>query len=111
MRYYMIDDLTEDDVQTLTASLKNSSLDSGIDTLFWLPVPREYLSKLQCEHLETCGPYIMGIELLPNALRLELLVRARGRLRCDCVRYAEKELQTYMMTWIDRCLTSLLIDA
>jgi hypothetical protein len=109
MRYYMIDDLTAENVQTLAASLKNMNLVSGLESFFWLPVPHGHLSQLQIEHEKSCGPHVMGLELLPDSLRLELLVRARGSLRCECVRYAESGLRSYMMTWLDQCLSDCQI--
>ena len=49
----------------------------------------------------------MALELLDGAVRLELLVRARGRLRCDCIGYAGTAVRDQMIA----CLDGLLLDA
>ena len=40
-------------------------------------------------------------------LPLELLVRARGRLRCDCVHYAGPELRAHMIAYLEQLLVDL----
>lgn len=107
MRWYGIDDLTADDTAKLAASLTEMELASGMDGLFWLPSPAELLSPIQQEHAESCGPHVMGLELEETALRLELLVRARGRMRCECVRYASPELRDHMIAWLENLLSEL----
>ena len=81
MRWYGIDDITEEDTAKLAATLTEMELTSGMDGLFWLPVPAEMLSPVQQEHVESCGPHVMGLEVEENFVRLELLVRARSRMR------------------------------
>lgn len=109
MRWYTLDELTEADTQKLTATLTDMGLASGMVGLFWLPVPQEMLSPLQQEHQESCGPHAMGLEVEENSLRLELLVRARGRMRCDCVGYATAALRNHMIDWLENFLLDLHI--
>ncbi|MBQ9405124.1 MAG: hypothetical protein IJU37_00110 [Desulfovibrio sp.] len=111
MRWYGIDDITHGDMATFTATLKDMGLESGLDGLFWLPVPANMLSAIQTKHKESCGPHVMGLEVEENSLRLELLVRARGRLRCDCIGYASTELRNHMIGWLENLLRELRIDA
>ena len=107
MRWYGIDDLTAEDTAKLAASLTEMELTSGMDGLFWLPAPAELLSPLQQEHAASCGPHVMGLELEETSLRLEMLVRARGRMRCDCVHYASPELRNSMIAWLENLLAEL----
>ena len=51
----------------------------------------------------------MALECEETSLRLELLVRARGRIRCECVAYASPELQRHMMGYITDTLKELHI--
>ena len=44
MRWYGIDDITEEDTAKLSATLTEMELTSGMDGLFWLPVPAAMLS-------------------------------------------------------------------
>lgn len=110
MRWYGIDDITEEDTKKLADTLTEMELTSGMDGLFWLPVPAEMLSSVQQEHGESCGPHVMGLEIEENFVRLELLVRARSRMRCECVHYASPELRDRMIVWLENLLTELGID-
>ena len=69
------------------------------------------LSPIQKEHMQSCGPHVFGLEVEEDSLRMELLVRAKNRMRCDCVHYATPELRAHMITWLDQMLTDLGIVA
>lgn len=109
MRSYHIDDLSENDLTALKARLEAMNLHSGMDGMYWLPVGEQHLSAVQREHAAQCGPYVMALELTDDALCLELLVRARNKLRCECVHYASPEVQAYMMHYVDDTLRQLHI--
>ena len=53
----------------------------------------------------------MALEVEEHSLRLELLVRARSRLRCDCVHYASPALVTHMIESLEQLLTDLSITS
>lgn len=107
MRSYHIDDLTENDVTALKAHFNALEIHGGMDGMYWLPVGEQHFSDVQREHLAQCGPYAMALELTHDALHLELLVRARSQLRCECVHYATPELQAHMMRYVDDTLQHL----
>ena len=109
MRAYRIDDLTPEDEGKLHEFLNSLALGAGIAGMYWLPVPPALLSPVQQEHVAQCGPYVMALELEDGTLALEFLVRARGRLRCECVHYASAELQAHMMRYVDSLFEQLLI--
>ena len=109
MRWYGIDDLSHKDTEKIAATLKEMGLESSLNGLYWLPVPAHMLSCVQTEHKETCGPHVMGLELEDSWLRLEMLVRARSRLRCECVQYASHELRDHMIDWLENFLQELHI--
>ena len=99
MRYFLIDDLRAEETRRLCEHLDAMDLGAGLDGIYWLPIPAHMLSAVQKEHESQCGP----------SLRLELLVRARGRIRCECVAYASPELQRHMMDYITDTLKELKI--
>ncbi|MDR1857353.1 MAG: hypothetical protein LBR22_09420 [Desulfovibrio sp.] len=107
MRYYLIDDLQEKELAQLTSLLQDMEFSAGMDGVFWIPVPDENLEPIQRTHTETCGPFVMTLEVEERRVRLELLVRARGRMRCECVCYASPALQTRMIAWLDETLRDL----
>ena len=111
MRWYAVDDLTDRDVARVRAALEEMRLHSGMEGLYWLPVPEGLLEPDQREHGSSCGPHVMGLELEEEGLRMELLVRARARMRCDCVRYAGPKLRAHMIAWLEDLLAGLGVTA
>ena len=109
MRWYHIDEIKPGGTARLAERLESMELSAGIADLYWLPVPPALLGAVQREHLALCGSYVMALELFPDALRLELLVRARGILRCECVAYAEPDLVRHMMNYVNELLEELEI--
>jgi hypothetical protein len=109
MRSYYIDDFVPGELERLVGLLDGMELSAGMEDLYWLPVPDELLTPLQREHKRECGPYILALEILDSALRLELLVRARNKLRCDCVAYAEPQLVAHMIAYLHGLLDELKI--
>lgn len=105
MRSYVIDELEPATVRHLGEYLKNRGYASSVEKLFWLPVERELLEPVQKEHEAECGPYQLALELLDEGVRLELLVRAAGKIRCECVRYLAPEAERIMMNRLDQILT------
>ncbi len=105
MRSYLVEDLFNGDAKRIEESLKAKDFSGPMDGLFYLPVPQEMLQGLQREHLPECGPYMMALEVNYGVekanLKLELLVRARNNLRCDCIAYAGPELRAYMIDFLD----------
>ena len=63
MRWYGIDDLSAEDTARLAQALEDMEFSSGMDGLYWLPVPEARLSPVQREHQAGCGPYVLGLEL------------------------------------------------
>ncbi len=101
MRWYAVDDLSAGETARLAQALHAMEFASGMESLFWLPVPEAMLSPVQREHATDCGPYVLA---------LELVVRARGRLRCDCVHYAGPELRAHMIAYLEQLLADLQIS-
>ena len=87
MREYVISDLKPAETQALEEALAARNLAAGIEHLYWLPVSE--LTAVQKEHAASCGPHVVALEVEETALRMELLIRAKNRLRCDCIAYAD----------------------
>ena len=108
MRLYLLEDLTSENVKAITARLNELELVGSMEGIYWLPCPSNLLSDTQREH-EECAPHCMAVEIDGSTLRMELLVRARNKLRCDCVHYASPELRAHMIDYIDQLLVDLNI--
>ncbi|MEG2173473.1 MAG: hypothetical protein RRY29_09475 [Desulfovibrionaceae bacterium] len=90
--------------QALCALLHTLGYDAGMDGLYWLPVPPEDLSPLQREHLATCGPYALAVEVEKDRLSMEFLVRARNTLCCDCIHPASPQVAAHMQASLEALL-------
>lgn len=107
MRTYVIDDFMPEHMPLIQERLDAMELGDSMPGLYWLPVPPHMLTATQVEHQESCGPHCMALELTEGCIRLELLVRARNMLRCDCIAYAGPELERYMMDYVDAMVKDL----
>ena len=111
MRSYYLDAFVPGELERLAERLDSMELSASMEALYWLPVPHKLLTPLQKTHERDCGPYVLALEILDEALRLGLLVRARNRLRCDCVAYAEPRLVHHMIRYLHGLLDELRITS
>ncbi|CCO24552.1 hypothetical protein [Maridesulfovibrio hydrothermalis] len=109
MRNYLLEDIYEEDLVKITDALKELGFAGPIEDIFYLPIPEHLLDDIQKEHFDECGSYFMALEVLENGLKIELLVRAKGRIRCDCVRYATNAQRNYMLDYMDKFIADLKI--
>lgn len=107
MRAYLIEDLEEEQFNKVEAALKDLGFQGPFEGIYFLPVPDILLDAEQQEHSSECGPYVLGLETEPGQLKMELLIRARNRIRCSCVKYAEPKVREHMVEYLDRLLTDL----
>ena len=110
MRSYVIDELAGSTVRHLQDRLTDMGGASSVEKLFWLPVDQELLTPIQCEHLPECGPYKMAVELKDESVRLELLVRAAGKLRCECICYLHPAAERTKMNKLDTLIAAIQQD-
>ncbi|WP_319759879.1 hypothetical protein [Maridesulfovibrio sp.] len=107
MRNYLLEDIYEDDVAKIVDALKDVGFSGPIDDIFYLPIPDELLQDVQKEHMDECGPYFMALEVMENSMKIELLVRAQSKIRCECVAYATPEQRNHMLDYIDKFIMDL----
>ena len=109
MRTYTIDQLEEAAIAAINARLLQLELQAGLEGVYWLPVPRDMLTRLQAEHLASCGPYCLALETEANAVHMELLVRGMGRISCQCLSFASEPLRNHMISYLEALLEELNI--
>jgi hypothetical protein len=110
MRQYVIDQLRPEEYRALKAYLDAHADDSGVDGLYWIPIEDELLSPVQRDHLD-CRPFAFALELTPDQLAAELLVRTRSRMRCACIAYATDEQRAWLISMVDTILEKLGVSA
>lgn len=85
----------------LKAYFDELELRSSIPGLYWLPVPEELLNELQTEHLPSCGPYVLALDIGDDGVILETLIRAQNQLHCECIAFGSKELVQHMLDYLN----------
>ncbi len=106
MRSYLIEDIYDNNAETLLSALDDKGFKGPIDDIYYLPVPQGLLEPDQKDHFDDCGPYMMALESIncvgdTHDFKLELLVRGKGRMRCSCVKYASAKQRAYMIEFMD----------
>lgn len=112
MRSYLIEDIYPDQLERITTALTDQGYRGGLDGVFYIPVPKEQLTAVQQAHAAECGPHIMALEVGlgdsgEGVLKLELLVRAQKKLRCECVAYATPAQRTHALDFLDAFIRRL----
>ena len=105
MRAYLVEDLPPELCRRLADFAQERGYASSLEGLFWLPVPESLWSPLQREHAARYGPYAVSLEIGEDSLRLELLVRARNRLHCDCVAPADSATRQALIDRLEELIS------
>jgi len=110
MKQYVIDELRRDDHQKLKDYLESRLHSSGMDGIYRIFLEDEILNDIQKTHSE-CHPFYLAVELTETAMHCELLVRAKNRLRCDCITYADRRQREWVIGLVDTIVETLGIQA
>ncbi|HDL07556.1 MAG TPA: hypothetical protein ENG35_02320 [Desulfobacteraceae bacterium] len=108
MRQYVIDELRPVDYEKIKNYLNKNTLASGLDGLYWIALDNEILTAIQSSHVD-CQPFYFAIDLTPNLVACELLVRTRSKIRCDCISYASELQRNWIIRYIDSIFDQLEI--
>ena len=100
MKQYVIDEIRPEDYKEIKAYLDSNFGEPELGNLYWLPLSEEVLNSVQSSH-ESCQPLVVALELEPEKLTCELLVRTRQRVRCDCIGYASEVQRNWIVDSID----------
>ena len=107
MRSYRIDELLPEQVAAASKRMEQTGKPGPMQGIIWFELPFSLLTPLQHEHQEECGPFLLSVETGSTWISLELLVRARQTLRCDCIGFATPEQRAYAMDLVDAALQGL----
>lgn len=110
MKQYIVDELRPGDHEALKAYLDEHLDYAGLDGLYWKPIENGLLTDTQAEH-DQCAPFFFTLNLTPESLACELLVRTRNRVRCDCMAYATVAQRNWIIDWTDGIIEKLGIIA
>lgn len=100
MKQYVIDQLRQGDFLKLEEYFDGNSEAGDLPGIYWVLVPESLYEELQLEHKE-CQPFYFAVSLEHQSLSFELLIRTRNRLRCGCIKYANKSQREYILDYAD----------
>ena len=100
MKQYVIDQLRENDFLQLEDYLNNNGEAGELQGIYWITLPESFLERTQLDHSD-CQPFYFAVNLDPNSISFELLIRTRSRLRCGCIQYASKKQRDYILAYAD----------
>ena len=100
MKQYVIDELRLEDHKALKKYLDEKFGPAGMDEIYWIPVDSNLLTRIQQQHKD-CRPHYLALDLEPDRLACELLVRTKNRMRCDCIQYATEQQRNWLIELID----------
>jgi hypothetical protein len=108
MKQYVIDELRYNDYKKVKLYLDENLGDSEIEGIYWLQLEKEMLTNEQTSHTE-CLPLFFVVDLKPELISCELLVRTKNRIKCSCIDYATEKQRNWLIQYIDDMLKQLEI--
>ena len=103
MRKIVLDEITSSDMLKIKEYLDEVAIQSSLEGLYWVDLTADLLDARQTEH-EACQPYRFAIELLDDAVHLELLIRSANTLHCSCIDYATTQQREMIFRFGERML-------
>lgn len=109
MKQYIIYELRYNDYENVKLFLDENLGSPEIGGIYWLPIDKEIMTAEQAAHTE-CRPLYFVLELKPELLSCELLVRTKNRIKCDCIDYADEKQRNWLIRYTDDMLKQLEIS-
>jgi hypothetical protein len=106
MKQYVIDEIRPQEHHKIKQYLDATYGPVEVGGIYWVPLAEEVLTDIQREHTD-CQPLFFAIDLEEKRLSLELLVRTRNRIRCNCIGYASREQRIWIMEVMDAIFEKL----
>ncbi len=110
MKQYVIDELRPEDHEKIKMYMDEHFGPVDMGDIYWIPLDPDLYDATQLSHDE-CRPFYFTIQLSSTSLVVELLVRTKNRIRCDCIKYATKEQFFWLISLIDAIFEQLEIIA
>jgi hypothetical protein len=106
MKQFVVDELRAHDYKKLKELLDKNYDASPLDGIYWFPIAPEVLSDIQIKH-KTCQPFYFAVDLEPDRVFFELLVRTKNSLKCSCMGYATEIQCTWLVRQMDKIFAQL----
>jgi len=106
MKYYLIDEISGQDMERLSLFLEHNGTMSGLDKIFWINAPEEILNETQSGHVR-CHPYFFAVELGAGMIKAEFFIRTLKDMRCTCSSSADERQSQFIIRFVDDIIRKL----
>lgn len=106
MKQYVIDELRRQDYELIKAYLEENFLSSDVDGIYWIRLNQDILTEIQIAHAD-CRPFYFAVDLEPNLITFEMLIRTQNRMRCSCMGYATDTQRNWLIRLADAIFDEL----
>lgn len=106
MKYYLIDEISVPDMEKLLVFLRDKGIASGLEGVFWIKVPEEYLDEIQSGHMD-CKPYVFAVEPGKGEIKAELFIRSSKGMKCSCSGYPDPGQSLFVIRLMDEMIREL----
>jgi hypothetical protein len=106
MKQYVIDELRPGDYENVKAYMEENFKASSVPDLYWIPLDESLLGEVQLSHKD-CHPFYFSVEISPQQIACELLVRTNQRMRCSCIDYATRNQRNWLIEKMDSVMEEL----
>ncbi|RJP92548.1 MAG: hypothetical protein C4518_06745 [Desulfobacteraceae bacterium] len=108
MKQYVIDELRPADQEKIKEYLDAHFGPADMGAIYWIPIEASVYNDTQTCHA-SCHPLYFALELSEAALTIELLVRTKNKIRCDCICYATEDQFLWLLRVVDAIFERLEI--
>ncbi len=108
MKQYVIDELRRKDYELIKAYMEENFLSSDVDGIYWIRLDQDILTEIQIAHTD-CQPFYFAVDLEPDLITFEMLIRTQKRIRCSCMGYATDMQRNWLIGLADAIFDELAI--
>jgi hypothetical protein len=108
MKQYVIDELRPKDQEKIKAYMDEYFGPADMGDIYWIPVDPLLYDQKQSSH-EECHPLYFAVQLSSTTFVVELLVRTKNSIRCDCIQYATQDQFLWLIRIVDAIFERLEI--
>lgn len=106
MKQYVIDELRPKDHKEIKVYMEENYNASDMDGIYWIPLEQDILTKIQKEHTD-CQPFYFSVDLEPNLIAFEMLIRTQKKMRCSCMGYTTEKQRNWIIELADSIFDQL----
>jgi len=106
MKSFIIDEISKKDMEKIRQFLKENSLKSSLDAIFWVSLPEDILNEEQYSH-ETCKPHVFAVELGQDWVKMEFLIRNLSDMKCTCTGYCTRQQRDFILNFAEHLTLEL----